>query len=36
MAKTGHAVTHMAEAVRYKTEGRGLDSLWGHLHFSST
>ena len=26
----GHAVAHLVEALRYKSEGRGFDSRWGH------
>ena len=26
----GHAVAQLVEALRYKPEGRGLDSLWCH------
>ena len=29
-------VAHMVEALRYKPEGRGLGSLWGHWNFSLT
>jgi hypothetical protein len=36
MATTGHAAAQTAEAVRHKTEDRGFDSRWGHLHFSLT
>ena len=25
----GHAVAQLVEALRYKMEGRGLDSCWG-------
>jgi len=27
-------VVHLVEELRYKTEGRGLDSRWGHWDFS--
>jgi hypothetical protein len=26
----GHAVAQLVEALRYKPEGRGFDSLWCH------
>jgi hypothetical protein len=29
-----HAVAQLAEALRYKPEGRGFDSRWGHWDFS--
>jgi hypothetical protein len=29
-------VAQFVEALRYKPEGRGFDSLWCHWHFSST
>ena len=29
----GHAVTHSFETLRYKSEGRGCDSHWGHWIF---
>ena len=32
----GYAVAHLVEALRYKPEGRGFDSRWGHLNFSLT
>jgi hypothetical protein len=32
----GNAVAQLVEAVRYKPEGRGFDSLWRHLNFSLT
>jgi len=32
----GHAVAHLVEALRYKSEGRGFDSLWCHCNFSLT
>jgi hypothetical protein len=32
----GHAVALLAGAVRYKAEGRELDSQWCHLNFSLT
>ena len=27
-------VAHLVEALRYKPEGRGFDSRWGHWNFS--
>jgi hypothetical protein len=30
----GHAVVQLVEALRYKPEGRGLDSQWCHWNFS--
>jgi hypothetical protein len=32
-AKTGHAVAHLVEALRYKPEGHWFDSRWYHLDF---
>ena len=32
----GHAVAQLVEALRYKSQGRGFDSLWCHWNFSST
>jgi hypothetical protein len=32
----GYAVAHLVEALRYKPEGRGFDSLWNHCNFSVT
>ena len=29
----GHAVAQLVEALRYKSEGRGFDSLWCHWNF---
>jgi hypothetical protein len=29
----GHGVTQLVEALRYKQEGRGIDSRWCHLNF---
>ena len=29
----GHAVVHLVETLRYKSEGRGLDSRWCHWSF---
>jgi len=29
-------VTQLVEALRYKPEGRGLDSRWCHWNFSLT
>ena len=31
-----HTVPQLVEALRYKPEGRGLDSGWCHRNFSST
>jgi hypothetical protein len=31
-----HAVAQLVEALRYKPEGRGLDSQWCHWNFSLT
>jgi len=31
----GHEVAQLVEAMRYKLEGRGLDSRWCHWNFSS-
>jgi hypothetical protein len=31
-----HAVAQLVEALRYKAEGRGFDSPWGHWNFSVT
>jgi len=28
--RTGHAVAYLVEALRYKPEGRGIDSQWCH------
>ena len=33
---TGHAVTQLVEALRYKPEVRGFDSQWGNWNFSLT
>jgi len=33
---TGHAVTQLVEALRYKSEGHGFDSWWCHWNFSLT
>ena len=30
----GHVVAQLAEAMRYKLEGRGFDSRWCHWNFS--
>ena len=30
----GHSVARLAEALRYKPEGRGFDSQWGYWNFS--
>jgi len=30
------AVVQFVEALRYKSEGRGFDSLWCHWNFSMT
>jgi len=32
----GHVVAYLVEILRYKPEGRGLDSHWGHGDFSLT
>jgi len=32
----GHAVAQLAEALRCKSEGRGLDSRWCHCNFTLT
>jgi hypothetical protein len=32
----GHAVAQLVEALRYKSEGRGFDSLWCHWNYSLT
>ena len=32
----GYAVAQLVEALRYKSEGRGLDSRWCHCNFSLT
>jgi len=32
----GHAVAHLVEALRYKSEGRGFDFRWCHWNFSLT
>jgi len=32
----GHALAQLVEALRYKSEGRGFDSLLCHLNFSLT
>ena len=32
----GHAVAQLAEALRYKSKGRGFDSRWCHWSFSLT
>jgi hypothetical protein len=34
--KKGYAVVQLVEALRYKLEGRGFDSQWGHRDFSLT
>ena len=31
--KVGYAIVQLVEALRYKPEGRGFDSLWGSLVF---
>jgi hypothetical protein len=31
-----YAVAQLVEALRYKPEGRGFDSRWGHWNFSVT
>jgi hypothetical protein len=30
----GHAVAQLVEALRYRLEGRGIDSRWCHWNFS--
>jgi len=35
-SRRGHAVAQLIEALRYKSEGRGLDSRWCHWYFSFT
>jgi hypothetical protein len=30
----GHAVAQLVEALRYKPEGRGIDSRWCYWNFS--
>ena len=32
----GYEVTQLVEALRYKPEGRGFDSRWGHRNCSVT
>jgi hypothetical protein len=32
----GHAMTQLVKTLRYKPEGRGFDSRWGHCEFSVT
>jgi hypothetical protein len=32
----GYAVAQLVEALCYKPEGRGFDSLWHHWNFSLT
>ena len=32
-SETGHAVAQLVEALRYKPEGRVLDSRWCHWKF---
>jgi hypothetical protein len=34
--KAGHTVAQLVEALRYKSEGHGFDSLWCHWNFSLT
>jgi hypothetical protein len=34
--EAGHAVAQLVEALRYKPEGRGIDSQWCHCNFSFT
>jgi hypothetical protein len=34
--RAGHAVAQLVETLRYKPEGRGFDSRWGHWDFSLT
>ena len=33
---SGHAVAQLVEALHYKLEGHGFDSLWCHWNFSLT
>jgi hypothetical protein len=33
---SGHPVAQLVEVLRYKSEGRGLDSRWCHWNFSWT
>jgi hypothetical protein len=33
---SAHAVAQLVVALRYKPEGRGIDSRWCHLKFSLT
>jgi hypothetical protein len=32
---SGHVVAQFVEALRYKPEGRGFDSLWVHWNWQS-
>ena len=32
----GYVVVQLFESLRYKQDGRGFDSRWGHLNFSVT
>ena len=36
MLQLVYAVAQLVEALRYKPEGRGLDSRWCHWNFSLT
>jgi len=36
MGEWGHAVAQLVEALRYKSECRGLASRWCHWNFSFT
>ena len=36
LSLSGHAVAQLVEALRYKLEGRGVDSRWCHWNFSLT
>jgi len=36
VARRGHAVAQLVEALRYKLEGRGFNSRWRHWNFSLT
>jgi hypothetical protein len=36
LKKMRHAVSQVVEAMRYKPEGRGFDSLWCHRNFPLT
>jgi hypothetical protein len=36
MFDSGYTVVQLVEALRYKPEGRGFDSVWYHWNFSLT